>query len=102
MAAAQQHAASLPDFSLALFRAYWVDDRDVSTEDDIRAIADGCGLSGADVITAASAQTVKDELRAATDEAVKRGAFGAPTLFVGDAMYWGNDRLVLLEADLTP
>ena len=43
---------------------------------------------------------VKDQLRQNTEEAVKRGAFGAPTFFVGDKMFWGNDRLPLLEAHL--
>ncbi len=40
---------------------------------------------------------MKDQLRINTEEAVKRGAFGAPTFFVGEQMFWGNDRLVLLE-----
>ena len=40
---------------------------------------------------------IKDRLRELTDEAIRRGAFGAPTFFVGDTMFWGNDRLALLE-----
>lgn len=102
VAAARQEASRLPDFALGLFRAYWAEDRDVSAEDQIHAVAEDCGLDGSAVIAASNTQTVKDELRAVTDEAVERGAFGAPTLFVGDAMYWGNDRLGLLETDLTP
>ena len=43
---------------------------------------------------------VKDKLRANTDDAVARGAFGAPTFFVGDAMFWGNDRMHFVEAAL--
>ncbi len=43
---------------------------------------------------------MKDRLRANTDEAVERGAFGAPTFFVGDAMFFGNDRIPFLEAAL--
>jgi 2-hydroxychromene-2-carboxylate isomerase len=41
---------------------------------------------------------IKDQLKANTDEAMRRGAFGSPTLFVGDDMYFGNDRLPLVEA----
>ena len=44
-----------------------------------------------------AATRTKDALRATTDEAVRRGAFGAPTIFVGDEMFWGNDRLHLVE-----
>jgi 2-hydroxychromene-2-carboxylate isomerase len=36
---------------------------------------------------------VKDQLKENTEEALKRGVFGAPTMFIGDAMFWGNDRL---------
>jgi 2-hydroxychromene-2-carboxylate isomerase len=43
---------------------------------------------------------VRPETRALLDEAAARGAFGVPTFFLGDRMFWGNDRLVLLEAAL--
>ena len=56
------------------------------------------GLDGAAIVGGADQSAAKDRLRADTDEAVKRGAFGAPTFFVGDEMFFGNDRLVLLEA----
>lgn len=36
---------------------------------------------------------MKDRLKAVTQEAVERGVFGAPTMFVGDQMFWGQDRL---------
>jgi 2-hydroxychromene-2-carboxylate isomerase len=43
----------------------------------------------------------KDRLRATTDELIARGGFGSPTMFLdGDDMYFGNDRIVLLEAKL--
>ena len=45
-------------------------------------------------------QEIKDRLRKNTDEAVERGAFGAPTFFVGDDMFFGNDRLHFVEAAL--
>ncbi len=43
---------------------------------------------------------VKDKLKADTDEAVQRGVFGAPTFFVGQEMYWGQDRLMFVERAL--
>ena len=45
------------------------------------------------MLALASAQEVKDRLKAETEEAVRRGVFGAPTMFVGDQMFWGQDRL---------
>ena len=45
-------------------------------------------------------QDVKDRLKATTDEAVARGVFGAPTSFVDDMMFFGNDRLPFVERAL--
>ena len=45
-------------------------------------------------------QDVKDRLKATTDEAVSRGVFGAPTSFVDDMMFFGNDRLPFVEMAL--
>ena len=83
--------------ALALFTAYWVDDRDVSDRQVIADVATALGIDASAVLAAADAQETKDLLRARTEDAVARGAFGAPTFFVGDRMYWGNDRIVLLE-----
>jgi 2-hydroxychromene-2-carboxylate isomerase len=90
-------AAALPAFALALYRAYWAEDQDVTTDAVIGAAATSAGLDAATVLAAIDAQETKDLLRATTDEAVKRGAFGAPAMFVGDALFWGNDRIPLLE-----
>jgi 2-hydroxychromene-2-carboxylate isomerase len=74
-----------PAASLALGRAHWVDGKDLA---DSALVAD---LLGQDLVD--RARDGKDALRESTDEAVSRGAFGSPTLFVGDQMYFGNDRL---------
>ena len=87
-------------FSSALFHAAWAEDRDVGADPEIQACANAAGLDGGAVIAAIDAQETKDGLRAATEEAVQRGAFGAPTFFLGDAMFWGNDRLGLIERAL--
>lgn len=82
----------------ALFAAYWARGEDITTDPVLAAAA--TGLDAAALVAAIDAQETKDHLRATTDEAVRRGAFGAPTMFVGDAMFWGNDRLPLLEDHL--
>jgi len=88
------------EFSLALLKAYWAEGQDPSQPEVVAAIAASVGLDGAALLAAAQEPAIKDALRINTEEAVKRGAFGAPTLYVGEQMFWGNDRLNLLEAFL--
>ena len=47
-------------------------------------------------------QSYKDKLKLTTNELIDRGGFGSPTMFLnGEDMYFGNDRIVLLESRLT-
>jgi len=96
-AAERQDPSTVPAFALALFRAYWAEDRDVTTDEVIGAAAKSAGLDADAIVRAIDAPETKDQLRATTDEAIRRGAFGAPAMFVGDALFWGNDRIPLLE-----
>jgi 2-hydroxychromene-2-carboxylate isomerase len=77
----------------ALYRAYWVQGRDVADPSVVRAVFDEAGLDGEACVARASRPEIKDELHRRTRRAVERGVFGAPTFFVGDAMFWGQDRL---------
>jgi len=76
-----------PDVARRLFSAYWVDDRNISDPDVLE------DLVGMEALRRTQEQWVKDLLRESTEEAVDRGAFGAPSLFVGDQLFFGNDRL---------
>jgi 2-hydroxychromene-2-carboxylate isomerase len=93
-------APDLPAASHALFAAYWERGEDVSAPEVVRAALDGAGLDGAALVAQADAPAIKDRLRRRTDEAIRRGIFGAPTFFVGDELYWGQDRLHLVEREL--
>jgi 2-hydroxychromene-2-carboxylate isomerase len=84
-------------FAKAVMRAYWGEGRDIGQPEVVAAAAVAAGLDGAALLAQAQEQPVKDQLRANTEEAVRRGAFGAPSFFVGEHLFWGNDRLVLLE-----
>ena len=86
--------------ALAGFRAMWAEDRNITEEPELRRIAELGGLDPATALQAIETPAIKDRLRANTDEAVARGAFGAPTLFVGDELFWGNDRMHFVEAAL--
>jgi 2-hydroxychromene-2-carboxylate isomerase len=61
------------------------------------ALARGCGLSSNDVDRLLDDAAPRDLLAANAREAHQRGAFGVPTFFRGDQMFWGNDRLLLLQ-----
>ena len=84
----------------ALFRAYWVDDRDLADPAAIAAALDHAGLDGKALLALSETQEVKDALRRNTDLALARGVFGVPTFFVGERSFWGNDRLHFVEAEL--
>lgn len=73
----------------ALFAAMWEQEKVLDDEAVLKAIADAAGVNFGRIDDAA----IKEELKANTEEAVARGAFGAPTFFVGDEMFFGNDRL---------
>ena len=94
------HPERVADVTLALFRAYWAEGEDVTTDPVLAAAARAAGLDGDALVSAIDAPATKDRLRATTDEAVRRGAFGAPAMFVGETLFWGNDRLPLLEAHI--
>ncbi len=86
-----------PKAMAALFRRYFADGKDLALPENVIAALTGAGLDGAALVARAQTQPVKDRLRQITDEAIRRGAFGAPTIFVGEEMFWGNDRLDFVE-----
>jgi len=93
--------ASWPAAIHALYRAYWRDGADVTRDDVIARALAGAGIADADAAAAlagADSAAIKDDLRRRTDEAVARGVFGAPAMFAGDVLLWGQDRLHWLEA----
>jgi 2-hydroxychromene-2-carboxylate isomerase len=93
--------AKLVPFARAVFEAYWGDDADVSQDAVLAGICERLGLDAAALLAAQAEPAVKDQLRANTDEVMRRGGFGSPTIFVGgDDMYFGNDRLPLVRAAL--
>jgi len=80
-------------FSLAAFRQVFAAGRDMTDVDNVLIAAAACELHPKAVLKGLEQQTVKDRLRAHTDEAIARGVTGIPTVAVGDELYWGDDRL---------
>jgi len=87
-------------YSHAVFAAYWSDDRDISRDEELAPLVRGVGLDPTEFFEKIGQQRYKDRIRENTEECVRRGGFGSPTMFVGDSMFFGNDRLVLVEKAL--
>ncbi|MEA2364790.1 MAG: hypothetical protein QOI32_302 [Thermoleophilaceae bacterium] len=80
-------------FSLAAFRQAFAAGRDLSDVDNILIAAAACELHPNAILKAMETQSVKDNLRKATQEAYDRGVRGVPTIAVGDELFFGDDRL---------
>lgn len=84
-------------FTAAMFKAAWVDQKNIADKAVIAEVLSAAGLDAARLLDLADDKANKDRLKANTDEAVARGVFGAPTFFVGDEMHFGQDRLDFVE-----
>ncbi len=93
--AMQMHedGARFDDYCAAVFRAMWIDEKNMGDPAVVGAVLQAGGFDAADFLALVGQQAVKDRLKAVTEEAVARGVFGAPTMFVGAQMFWGQDRL---------
>ena len=90
----------LVDFARACFHGYWSEDLDISQDAVLSDLCEKVGVDPGGFLTALADPAIKEILKANTDEAMARGAFGSPTMFIGEDMYFGNDRLPLVRAAL--
>lgn len=97
LAAPQDRVA---DLVAATYRAYWVDDRDISADDVLESVATSVGLDGAALVAATADERLKQRLKEATELAERSGVCGAPCFLVGDLLFWGQDRLLFVEKAL--
>ena len=80
-------------FSRAVMDLNFARDREINTSDALAPILAGLGLPPEAILQEAQGEANKTRLRAQTEAAQARGVFGAPMMFVGEEMFWGNDRL---------
>ena len=90
----------LVPYATAAFEAYWGNDLDIAQEAVLADIATRAGLERQRFFAGIETDSCKTRLRANTDELIARGGFGSPTIFVGDQMFFGNDRMPLIKAAL--
>jgi 2-hydroxychromene-2-carboxylate isomerase len=84
----------------AVFHHMWEEGKKMDDPDVIRAALDQSGLDGARVLARIQDQEVKDRLLKNTEASVARGTFGAPTMFVGEEIFFGKDRLRDVEEEI--
>ncbi len=87
----------LVEFANNVFQAYWSEGQDISQENLLFDIADNSNLDTEEFKKFIASQEAKDLLIKNTDELIRRGGFGSPTFFYKEQMFFGNDRLHLLE-----
>ena len=95
-----QERGELEPYNDTIFHGVWRDARNLADPGIIVETLKEAGLDADAYVEGIQQQDVKDKLIANTDEAVEKGAFGAPTFFVGDKMWWGQDRLEWVEQEL--
>jgi 2-hydroxychromene-2-carboxylate isomerase len=97
-------AVARPALAEALYRAYWVQGRDLASEEVLAEIAGSVGLDPALAVKGLLAPAARQELVQRTDAALQQGVFGVPTFIVesqgGHKLFFGQDRLHFVEAAL--
>jgi 2-hydroxychromene-2-carboxylate isomerase len=100
-AVAAERSGVFAAYHRAVFDAFWRDGLNLGDAAVVREVLARADLDAERLAAASEEHAVKDALRMATEAVVARGAFGAPTFFVGDQMFWGNDRLLFVEQALS-
>ena len=95
---AQPDAPWIPEFVRAVYRANFVDDREIADRAVLADVLAGLGLDADETLARAGGEPAKARLRERTEAARALGIFGAPSFVVGDELYWGNDRLEMALA----
>lgn len=93
VALAFANAPWIGDFCRVVMLQNFAQDRDIGTVESVERALNALGLPAADIMVQAQSEDNKLALRRQTERARALGIFGGPTFFVGNEMFWGNDRL---------
>jgi len=92
-AAGYQGSERFERYVQTIFEALWVQQKNLGKPEVVAEVLSAAGFDPAEFEQLVSDEAVKERLKATTEEAIKRGVFGAPTFFVGSEMHFGQDRL---------
>ena len=88
------------EFMDVIYKAIWVDALNMNDPDTVAGVLSQAKFDPLELLGLANDQSTKDRLKDVTTQAVERGVFGAPTFFVGDQIFWGQDRMEQVKAAL--
>lgn len=94
---AAHEKGKLVEYNHEMFRLYWTQGVDLSKAEILGEAVGKIGINTQWFLNRIAEQEIKDKLRDETSLAIERGVFGAPTMFVDEKMFWGNDRLDFLD-----
>ncbi|MAS24908.1 MAG: disulfide bond formation protein DsbA [Oceanospirillaceae bacterium] len=94
------HPQHFAEFNTAMFNAMWVENQNLTEPAVVAAICESVGLDANHLLMQTEQDDVRNALRGNTDEAIALGAFGAPTMMYNGEMFFGQDRLPMLELAL--
>jgi len=97
VALSAQAAGIFDVYNRRVFRAAWAESRDIGDEAVLAACILDAGRDPAALLAEAKTESVADRVRALTAQAEARGVFGVPAMFLDDELFWGNDRVEMLE-----
>jgi 2-hydroxychromene-2-carboxylate isomerase len=86
-------AARQEEVTLALYRAYMVDDRDISSPEVSADVAASVGMDRQKTINLIADPVMKEKLKVETETAIQRGVCGSPYVIVDGEPFWGFDRM---------
>lgn len=95
--AAMQQGLDWSKLTYAMLRAVWVEDRNIADHGTLAAIANENGIDGKALLASTENDAVKAEYEANTEEAIRIGVFGAPAYVYEGELFWGQDRLLMLD-----
>lgn len=88
------------EFVDCLFKALWVEGRNLNDPQTVAAVLTESGFDAQETMALTNDESVKAALKENTEAAIKRGVFGAPSMFIGDQLFFGQDRLDFVEEAL--
>lgn len=93
----EKDPAAAKTLAVALYRAYFLDDVNISNPSDTVAVAAKAGCDAREVEAALNDPAVKEKVKTEVDAAIARGVFGSPFIFIDDEPFWGMDRFDQIE-----
>ena len=89
------------DYINKIFNSYWVDNEDMTKQENINSILDQLKIDKKKFLDGISDKKIKDQLKKLTNQAFSKEIFGAPTFVVNNKIFWGQDRLEYAVEEIT-